>query len=84
MIGLRSLQVSKADLRKVALPIPYVIVCSNFTDVGNSETVVSAVGVSDIDKLPFGACDDPIVEMYLFTTWPNMSEDVVTESSVYS
>lgn len=42
-----------------------------------------AIGLTQIDTLPFGACQDPITDLYLFTTWANISEEVVTESDVY-
>ncbi|XP_076304307.1 RAB3 GTPase activating protein subunit 1 isoform X2 [Tachypleus tridentatus] len=37
-----------------------------------------------LGKLPFGALEDPIVELLLFTTWPCLSEDVVVDNDVHS
>ncbi|EDO49526.1 predicted protein, partial [Nematostella vectensis] len=34
--------------------------------------------------LPFGACEDPVSELHLSTTWPCLTEDVVVDNSVYS
>jgi len=58
---------------------------SSYNIVDMSDTVESpAIGVTEIHRLPFGACQDPVVDLYLFTTWHNISEEVVTESEIYS
>ncbi|XP_022241871.1 rab3 GTPase-activating protein catalytic subunit-like isoform X2 [Limulus polyphemus] len=37
-----------------------------------------------LGKLPFGALEDPIVELLLFTTWPCLSEDIVVDNDIHS
>ncbi|XP_029383713.1 rab3 GTPase-activating protein catalytic subunit isoform X2 [Echeneis naucrates] len=42
------------------------------------------VGGVELGKLPFGACEEPISELHLATTWPHMSEGIVVDNDVYS
>ncbi|XP_076667332.1 RAB3 GTPase activating protein subunit 1 isoform X2 [Andrena cerasifolii] len=42
------------------------------------------LGVEELGKLPFGATFDPIAELHLFTTWPEMSENVVVDSEGFT
>ncbi|XP_076642287.1 RAB3 GTPase activating protein subunit 1 [Halictus rubicundus] len=42
------------------------------------------LGVAELGKLPFGATHDPIAELHLFTTWPEMSENVVVDSEGFT
>ncbi|XP_052812233.1 rab3 GTPase-activating protein catalytic subunit-like isoform X2 [Mya arenaria] len=42
------------------------------------------VGCSGFDKLPFGACEDPVSALNLYCTWPSLSEDMIVENQVYS
>ncbi|XP_015108534.1 rab3 GTPase-activating protein catalytic subunit isoform X2 [Diachasma alloeum] len=42
------------------------------------------VGVAELGKLPFGATFDPVGELKLFTTWPQMAENVVIDSESFS
>ncbi|XP_032690945.1 rab3 GTPase-activating protein catalytic subunit isoform X2 [Odontomachus brunneus] len=42
------------------------------------------LGVAELGKLPFGATFDPIGELHLFTTWPEMLDSVVVDSEVFS
>nr|XP_033333565.1 rab3 GTPase-activating protein catalytic subunit isoform X1 [Megalopta genalis] len=42
------------------------------------------LGVAELGKLPFGATYDPIAELHLFTTWPEMSENVVVDSESFT
>ncbi|KYM94324.1 PREDICTED: rab3 GTPase-activating protein catalytic subunit isoform X1 [Cyphomyrmex costatus] len=42
------------------------------------------LGVAELGKLPFGATFDPIRELHLFVTWPQMSDNVVVDSEGYS
>ncbi|XP_029053343.1 rab3 GTPase-activating protein catalytic subunit [Osmia bicornis bicornis] len=42
------------------------------------------LGVAELGKLPFGATYDPIAELHLFTTWPEMSENVVVDSEGFT
>ncbi|XP_060949592.1 rab3 GTPase-activating protein catalytic subunit-like [Limanda limanda] len=42
------------------------------------------VGGVEFGKLPFGACEEPIIELYLATTWPHLPEGTVVDNDVYS
>ncbi|XP_011173080.1 rab3 GTPase-activating protein catalytic subunit [Solenopsis invicta] len=42
------------------------------------------LGVAELGKLPFGATFDPVGELHLFVTWPQMSDNVVVDSEGYS
>ncbi|XP_019887701.2 rab3 GTPase-activating protein catalytic subunit isoform X2 [Ooceraea biroi] len=42
------------------------------------------LGVAELGKLPFGATFDPVGELNLFTTWPEMPDNVVVDSEGYS
>ncbi|KAJ9596359.1 hypothetical protein L9F63_012634 [Diploptera punctata] len=42
------------------------------------------LGVAELGKLPFGATFDPISELHLFATWPQLMENVVVDSESYS
>ncbi|XP_066597838.1 rab3 GTPase-activating protein catalytic subunit [Prorops nasuta] len=42
------------------------------------------LGVADLGTLPFGAILDPIGELHLYTTWPQVSENVVVDSEGFS
>ncbi|XP_046465312.1 rab3 GTPase-activating protein catalytic subunit [Neodiprion pinetum] len=42
------------------------------------------LGVAELGKLPFGATFDPVGELILFTTWPEMPENVVVDSESYT
>ncbi|XP_017758239.1 PREDICTED: rab3 GTPase-activating protein catalytic subunit isoform X2 [Eufriesea mexicana] len=42
------------------------------------------LGVAELGKLPFGATYDPIAELHLFTTWPEMSENFVVDSEGFT
>ncbi|KAK2582517.1 hypothetical protein KPH14_004814 [Odynerus spinipes] len=42
------------------------------------------LGVAELGKLPFGATFDPIGELHLYTTWPQMSENVVVDSEGFT
>uniref|UniRef100_A0A673X6E4 Rab3 GTPase-activating protein catalytic subunit n=1 Tax=Salmo trutta TaxID=8032 RepID=A0A673X6E4_SALTR len=42
------------------------------------------VGGVEFGKLPFGACEDPISELHLLTTWPHLTEGIVVDNDVYS
>ncbi|XP_015600324.1 rab3 GTPase-activating protein catalytic subunit [Cephus cinctus] len=42
------------------------------------------LGVAELGKLPFGATFDPVGELHLFTTWPQMSENVVVDSEGFT
>ena len=60
----------------------YIFILLFKTDITDNLESPS-IGLTRIDTLPFGACQDPITDLYLFTTWSNISEEVVTESDVY-
>ncbi|KAL3051972.1 hypothetical protein OYC64_002070 [Pagothenia borchgrevinki] len=42
------------------------------------------VGGVEFGKLPFGACEEPIRELHLATTWPHLAEGIVVDNDVYS
>ncbi|KAM8933756.1 rab3 GTPase-activating protein catalytic subunit isoform 2-T2 [Pelodytes ibericus] len=42
------------------------------------------VGGLEFGKLPFGACEDPISELHLATTWPCLTEGIIVDNDVYS
>uniref|UniRef100_A0A8C8R4W1 Rab3 GTPase-activating protein catalytic subunit n=1 Tax=Pelusios castaneus TaxID=367368 RepID=A0A8C8R4W1_9SAUR len=42
------------------------------------------VGGLEFGKLPFGACEDPISELHLATTWPHLTEGILVDNDVYS
>ncbi|XP_076749790.1 RAB3 GTPase activating protein subunit 1 [Xylocopa sonorina] len=42
------------------------------------------LGVAELGKLPFGATYDPIAELHLFATWPEMSENVIVDSEGFT
>uniref|UniRef100_A0A7D9NKN1 Rab3 GTPase-activating protein catalytic subunit n=1 Tax=Xenopus tropicalis TaxID=8364 RepID=A0A7D9NKN1_XENTR len=42
------------------------------------------IGGLEIGKLPFGACEDPICELHLATTWPCLTEGIIVDNDVYS
>nr|XP_046232615.1 rab3 GTPase-activating protein catalytic subunit isoform X2 [Scatophagus argus] len=42
------------------------------------------VGGVEFGKLPFGACEEPISELHLATTWPQLTEGIVVDNDVYS
>ncbi|XP_062269956.1 rab3 GTPase-activating protein catalytic subunit isoform X1 [Platichthys flesus] len=42
------------------------------------------VGGVEFGRLPFGACEEPISELHLATTWPHLTEGIVVDNEVYS
>ncbi|XP_026008792.1 rab3 GTPase-activating protein catalytic subunit-like [Astatotilapia calliptera] len=42
------------------------------------------VGGVEFGKFPFGACEEPISELHLATTWPHLIEGIVVDNDVYS
>nr|XP_033467499.1 rab3 GTPase-activating protein catalytic subunit isoform X1 [Epinephelus lanceolatus] len=42
------------------------------------------VGGVEFGKLPFGACEEPISELHLATTWTQLTEGIVVDNDVYS
>ncbi|XP_032358737.1 rab3 GTPase-activating protein catalytic subunit isoform X2 [Etheostoma spectabile] len=42
------------------------------------------VGGVEFGNLPFGACEEPISELHLATTWPHLTEGIVVDNDVYS
>ncbi|CAM5088645.1 unnamed protein product [Natator depressus] len=42
------------------------------------------VGGLEFGKLPFGACEDPVSELHLATTWPHLTEGIIVDNDVYS
>lgn len=43
-----------------------------------------SLDVAELGKLPFGATSDPVSELHLFATWPQLMENVVVDSESYS
>ena len=43
-----------------------------------------SVGIQDFSVLPFGPIEDPVRRLMLSTTWPQLSEHLVTETESYS
>uniref|UniRef100_T1JPI2 Uncharacterized protein n=1 Tax=Strigamia maritima TaxID=126957 RepID=T1JPI2_STRMM len=48
------------------------------------DLLLGEIGIHELGQLPFGACEDPVSEFYLSTTWPCMCEDVIVDNDVYS
>ncbi|XP_013395929.1 rab3 GTPase-activating protein catalytic subunit-like [Lingula anatina] len=42
------------------------------------------IGCTDFETLPFGACEDPVSELHLSTTWPNLSEEMIVDNDTYT
>ena len=40
--------------------------------------------MEDFSVLPFGPIEDPVRNLLLATTWPKLSEHLVTETETYS
>eukprot|EP00918_Siedleckia_nematoides_P075131 GHVU01164295.1.p1 GENE.GHVU01164295.1~~GHVU01164295.1.p1 ORF type:complete len:938 (+),score=116.09 GHVU01164295.1:61-2814(+) len=93
------LDVFKAKIACPVNPLPPVQVSVRFTYVLADWThlytwsqqppdmdsmVASEVGCTEFGDLPFGACEDPITDLQLSTTWPCLSEDMIVENDVYS
>ncbi|PFX20709.1 Rab3 GTPase-activating protein catalytic subunit [Stylophora pistillata] len=75
----------------VTLTVRFTYVLDEWTDYSwpqeppdLSSCLECKVGVNDLGTLPFGACQDPIRELHLSTTWPCLSEEVIVDNSVYS
>ncbi|KAL9957793.1 hypothetical protein ACROYT_G034737 [Oculina patagonica] len=75
----------------VTLTVRFTYVLDEWTDYAwpqeppdPSSCLECKVGVNNLGTLPFGACQDPIRELHLSTTWPCLSEEVIVDNSVYS
>ena len=53
---------------------------SSLSRLGGEESV----GSQDFSVLPFGPIEDPVRHLTLSTTWPRLSEHLVTETESYS
>ena len=53
---------------------------SHYSITGGEESV----GIQDFSVLPFGPIEDPVRHLRLSTTWPQLSEHLVTETESYS
>ena len=42
------------------------------------------MGIQDFSVMPFGPIEDPVRQLRLSTTWPQLSEHLVTETETYS
>ncbi|XP_068752396.1 rab3 GTPase-activating protein catalytic subunit-like isoform X2 [Montipora capricornis] len=92
------LEIFKEKLACPISPVPPVTLTVRFTYVLDEWTDYSwpqeppdpssclecKVGVTNLGTLPFGACQDPLRELHLSTTWPCLSEEVIVDNSVYS
>jgi len=75
----------------VTLTIRFTYILDEWTDYAwpqeppdPSSCLECKVGVKNLGTLPFGACQDPLRELHLSTTWPCLSEEVIVDNSVYS
>ncbi|KAJ7392048.1 Rab3 GTPase-activating protein catalytic subunit [Desmophyllum pertusum] len=75
----------------VTLTVRFTYILDEWTDYSwpqeppdLSSCLECKVGVNNLGTLPFGACQDPIRELHLSTTWPCLSEEVIVDNSVYS
>ncbi|XP_071942593.1 rab3 GTPase-activating protein catalytic subunit-like [Antedon mediterranea] len=51
-------------------------------EVDNENDV--SIGYAGFKSLPFGAIEDPIRELHLYTTWPCFTEDMMVDNSSFS
>ncbi|MGH0148992.1 UNVERIFIED_CONTAM: hypothetical protein FKN15_021176 [Acipenser sinensis] len=58
--------------------------CSGSSLVDFDALLGGEVGGVEFGKLPFGACEDPISELHLATTWPHLTEGIIVDNDVYS
>ena len=42
----------------------------------------SAIGLTKVNTLPFGTCQNPIDYLNLYIMWYNMSEEVICDNDV--
>uniref|UniRef100_A0A4W3HK87 Rab3 GTPase-activating protein catalytic subunit n=1 Tax=Callorhinchus milii TaxID=7868 RepID=A0A4W3HK87_CALMI len=92
------LDIFKSKIGCPLMPLPPVNVAIRFTYVLQDwqqyswpqqppdidALVGGEVGGLEFGKLPFGACEDPISELHLATTWPYLAEGIVVDNDVYS
>ncbi|XP_030256625.1 rab3 GTPase-activating protein catalytic subunit isoform X2 [Sparus aurata] len=92
------LDIFKSKIGCSLSPLPPVIIAIRFTYIlqdwqqhswpqqpPDFDTLLGGeVGAVEFGKLPFGACEEPISELHLATTWPHLTEGIVVDNDVYS
>ncbi|XP_006880869.1 PREDICTED: rab3 GTPase-activating protein catalytic subunit [Elephantulus edwardii] len=92
------LDIFKSKIGCPLMPLPPVNVAIRFTYVLQDwqqyfwpqqppdidALVGGEVGGLEFGKLPFGACEDPISELHLATTWPHLTEGIIVDNDVYT
>ncbi|XP_028264275.1 rab3 GTPase-activating protein catalytic subunit isoform X2 [Parambassis ranga] len=92
------LDIFKAKIGCSLFPLPPVNIAIRFTYIlqdwqqhswpqqpPDFDTLLGGeVGGVEFGKLPFGACEEPISELHLATTWPQLTEGIVVDNDVYS
>ncbi|KAM4525060.1 rab3 GTPase-activating protein catalytic subunit isoform 1-T1 [Odontesthes bonariensis] len=92
------LDIFKSKLGCNLIPLPPVDVAIRFTYIlqdwqqhswpqqpPDFDTLLGGeVGGVEFGNLPFGACEEPISELHLATTWPQLTEGIVVDNDVYS
>ncbi|XP_037547652.1 rab3 GTPase-activating protein catalytic subunit [Nematolebias whitei] len=92
------LDIFKSKIGCNLLPLPPVDIAIRFTYIlqdwqqhtwpqqpPDFDTVLGGeVGGVEFGNLPFGACEEPISELHLATTWPHLTEGTVLDNDVYS
>ncbi|KAM8729886.1 rab3 GTPase-activating protein catalytic subunit isoform 2-T2 [Acanthopagrus schlegelii] len=92
------LDIFKSKIGSTLSPLPPVIIAIRFTYIlqdwqqhswpqqpPDFDTLLGGeVGAVEFGKLPFGACEEPISELHLATTWPHLTEGIVVDNDVYS
>ncbi|XP_070847256.1 rab3 GTPase-activating protein catalytic subunit isoform X1 [Chaetodon trifascialis] len=92
------LDIFKSKIGCILSPVPPVNIAIRFTYIlqdwqqyswpqqpPDFDTLLGGeVGGVEFGKLPFGACEEPISELHLATTWPHLTEGIVVDNDVYS
>ncbi|KAM6897052.1 rab3 GTPase-activating protein catalytic subunit [Xenentodon cancila] len=92
------LDIFKSKIGCNLLPLPPVDIAIRFTYIlqdwqqyswpqqpPDFDTLLGGeVGGVEFGNLPFGACEEPISELHLATTWPNLTEGIIVDNDVYS
>ncbi|XP_013865900.1 rab3 GTPase-activating protein catalytic subunit [Austrofundulus limnaeus] len=92
------LDIFKSKIGCNLLPLPPIDVSIRFTYIlqdwqqhtwpqqpPDFDTVLGGeVGGVEFGNLPFGACEEPISELHLATTWPHLTKGTVVDNDVYS
>ncbi|CAN9506541.1 unnamed protein product [Ophioblennius macclurei] len=92
------LDIFKSKIGCTLFPLPPITIAIRFTYIlqdwqqyswpqqpPDFDTVFGGeVGGVEFGKLPFGACEEPISELHLATTWHHLTEGIVVDNDVYS